>query len=186
MANVTGKLDELYAKIKSELATFLNNQSILLAVRKKLPGLTAPGAADTLTAQYDKLYAQQTRLEDRATDWMGKAADLKKSISSNPYYAQATSGNIASALLNADFWTQVTRLTNAALPIINEGIGLSMQLVTQNGDVELLRQSVEGGVVMVPTAQTAFLNNGMLWIYGIAGLGLAWVLAQRKKGKRIR
>jgi hypothetical protein len=187
MANVTGRIDELQAKVKTELATFLANQGILLSLRDALDALkkTRPEVYARLKPSYDALYARQSTIEKRAMDWMSRIAELKTTILSNPDISGAlSSGAISPAVFSADFWSKVTSYTNQALPLINEGLGLSSILVTQNGDVALLKKSVEQGVVLVPTGKTAIISQGLLWAYGLIGLGMAYLIATGKKKAR--
>ena len=182
--NITGKIDELQAKIKSELASFLNNQSILLDLRDGLASLqaTQPEVFARLQGAYNNLYAKQAVLETRAIDWVKNIADLKTAILSNPDIANAlSSGTLSPAVFSGQFWTKVTQYTNAAIPLINEGLTISSQLVTQNGDVTLLKRSIEQGVVLVPTTTTLGINQGLIWMYGLLGVGAAYLVATRKK-----
>lgn len=183
MANVAGKIDEIQAKVKAELAAFMANQEIMLNLRGKLASIKSvkPEVYAQLKATYDKLYARQADTETKAIDWMKRIAELKTLITSNPDITDALSGKISPAIFSGDFWSQITAYTNQALPLINEGLGLSSVLVTQNGDVALLKKSVEQGVVYVPTRQTAALNQGLIWAYGLIGLGLAYVVARGKR-----
>ena len=184
MANLTGKMDELQSKIKKELAIFLANQSTLLSLRPPLAALMSgqPGVYEQLKATYDTLYARQSSIESKAIDWMKRMAELKEAIMNNPNIAGALStGTISPAMFSTEFWAQVTSFTNRALALVNEGLGLSSMLVTQNGDVALLKKSVEQRTVLVPTPQTAVINQGLLWAYGLLGLGFAYLVASGKK-----
>lgn len=184
MANITGKLDEVIAKVKDELGEFLSNQSVLISLRSSIRGIGAskPDVAAQLSAKNEALYAKQSTIEAKAMDWMSRMAELKAAIMSNPDIAGAMStGTISPAMFTGGFWAQITSYTNAALPLISEGLAVSSQLVTQNGEVALLKQSVQQGVVLVPATKTVALNQGLIWAYGALGLGLAYLVATKKK-----
>lgn len=184
MPNITGKLDELQAKVKTELAIFLANQGVLLSLRSGLQRLqeAKPTVWATLDATYNTLYNKQTMLEDRAMAWVGAINGVRADIMSNPDIAAAlSSGTISPAMFTGDFWAKVTKYTNTALPLINEGLGLSSMLVGQNGDVALLKKSVDQGVILLPSQKTVLINSGLAWAYGALGIGLAYVIATRKK-----
>jgi len=184
MANLTGKMDELQAKIKKELALFLANQSVLISLQNPLVALKKeqPGIYEQLQAMYDTLYARQSSIENKAMDWISRTADLKEAIMANPNIAGALStGAISPAMFSKEFWVQVTDFTNRGLALVNEGLGLSSMLVTQNGDVALLKKSVEQRTVLVPTPKTMAINQGLLWAYGLLGLGFAYLVASGKR-----
>ena len=186
MANVTGKLDELTARVKTELGIFMANQGVLLGLRDDLDSLKSskPEVWAALDKTYNSLYSKQTALETRAMDWIKIIADLKTKITSNPDIAAAMStGAISTAMFSTDFWRLVTSFTNSALPLINDGLVISTQLLIQNGDVALLKQSVEKGVVLSPTAKTIAITSGLAWAYGALGVGIAYLIATRKRGK---
>ena len=184
MPNITGKLDELQAKVKTELAIFLGNQGVLLSLRNGLSRLeeAKPSVWTTLNTTYNSLYNKQTDLEDRAIAWVGSINSLKGDILANPEIAAAlSSGTISPSMFTGDFWTKVTKYTNAALPLINQGLALSSQMVGQNGDVALLKKSVDQGVVLLPSQKTVWMNSGLAWAYGALGIGFAYMVATRKK-----
>lgn len=184
MPNITAKLDELQARVKTEMALFLGNQGVLLSMRKSLSALKAakPDVGERLQQTYDSLYSKQNALETKAIDWVKRIAELKTAIMSNPDIAAAlTSGAASPAMFSARFWSEVTTLTNQSLPLINEGLAISSQLVTQNGDVALLKKSVEQGTVFIPTAKTMAVNQGLIWAYGLLGLGFAYLVASGKR-----
>ena len=177
MADIMTQLEQLEARVKRELGLFLANQSTLLALRDRVARL---GNAD-LSAQYQRLYSAQKALEDQATSWGSRLADLKTSVMAQPDIQKALRGNITTALFTGDFWSQVTAYGAAAIPLINEGLSLSARMVTQNGDVALLAKSVATGAPMLPTATTAATSTGLMWAYGTLGVALAYFLASGKK-----
>lgn len=184
MANLTGKLDELQSKIKKELAIFLANQSVLLSLRNPLEALKSaqPAVYAQLKTTYGTLYSRQASIESKAIDWMKRIAELKDAILADPNIAGALStGTISPAMFSKEFWVQVTDFTNRGLALVNEGLGLSSMLVTQNGDVALLKKSVEQRTVLVPTPKTMAVNQGLLWAYGLLGLGFAYLVASGKR-----
>ena len=186
MATVISKIDELTATVKSELADFLANQKTLLGLRDGLSSMreTKPDVYNKLNDQFNSLYSKQQTLEQSAMDWVKKVTDLKSRMTDDPQIAAALSGQgLGADLFDGSFWQKVTALTNSSLPLINQGLLLSSQLVTQNGDVALLKQSVEAGAVLVPTNNTLWSGAAAGWIYGLAGIGIAYFLAKRKKRK---
>lgn len=186
MANVTGKIDELTAQVKTELGIFMANQGVLLGLCDSLDSLKTvkPDVWAALDKTYNSLYSKQTALETRAMDWIKDIADLKTKITSNPDIAAAmTTGAVSTAMFSSEFWKLVTSYTNSALPLINNGLVISTQLLTQNGDVALLKQSVEQGAVLSPSARTIAFTSGLAWAYGALGVGIAYLIATRKRGK---
>jgi len=184
MAGITKQIDDLTAQVKSELGVFLGNQETLLRLRTELDTMKAdkPDVWAKLDASYNTLYSKQAVIETRAMAWMGNISTLKTNIMANPDIAAAlSSGTISAAMFSSTFWKQVSAYTNQALPLINEGLAVASQLVGQNGDVTLLKNSIEQKVVLSPTTKTVLINSGLAWAYGLLGIGLAYAVATRKK-----
>jgi uncharacterized phage infection (PIP) family protein YhgE len=186
MAGVTAKMDEITAKVKSELGQFLNNQELLLDLRPKLDALktSAPAVWPALSAEYDKLYSKQAALETTALDWVKNISDLKNSILANPDVAQAlANGTPSAAMFSGAFWASAAKYTNTAIPLISQGLVISQNLVSQNGAVSLLQQAIERKTVLVPSAKTFWTSTALLWAYGALGVGAAYLLAKGKKSR---
>lgn len=181
MSALTDQMDTLSTKIKAELGIFLQNDSTLAGMQSQIAALSDKNTASQLEAQRSALAAKQSSMESSATDWLKKIADLKDKITANPDIGTAINGNITAAIFSAGFWKDVGSYANEAIPLVNEGLKLSQDLVSQNGAVALLEKSVKAGAVLVPTTANKGLTTGLIWLYGALGVGLAYLLSQKKK-----
>lgn len=184
MTSITDQIDGLIAKVKQELGEFLQNQSVLMSMHKQIASLQSanPPVGNQLNDKYVSLSANQTTLEGQAMGWASRMSTLKEQILANPDIANAlSSGTFSAAMFAPAFWAQVSQYTGLAIPLINEGLAISSKLVTQNGEVALLKQSVDRGIVLVPASSTALMNTGLIWAYGLLGLGAAYLVAKKKR-----
>ena len=157
-------ISKLEANVKKELAKFLANQSVLIEIGKKLKYVNLD-IKQSLESKYNVLMERQKKLESSAMTWLSSAGELKSQIE----------GSIKNQSLINNFSGFITK----SIPLINEGIKLSGQMVLHNGDVEQLVKSVKVNKDLTISADTNKLVYGLL--YGVLGVFVTYWIVRKNK-----
>ncbi|MEM5806973.1 MAG: hypothetical protein QW474_01135 [Candidatus Aenigmatarchaeota archaeon] len=188
MASEISKIENLISQIKGEMGKFLLNQQKLINMSKKIENYktTKPDLYNELKLNYDFLYNKQKEIEQKAMNWINKTTDYKdKLLLDKDIQDYLTKKQIPSSIFTADFWKKTSQILKDITNFSAEGLSLSSSMLKQNSDVELLEKSIEkGGIINL--AKDDLLNSGLVWLYGLIGLGLTYFLINlRKKQKNV-
>lgn len=183
MANEISKIEGMITKVKSEIGKFLLNQSKLDAMSNQIERYkdVKPEVYKELKQNYDFLSDKQKKIESKAMDWIKRATDYKDKLLLDPdVQTYMTKKQIPDSIFSGSFWKKLNSVLNDIGKLSMEGINLSSSMITQNSDVELLQKSVaKGGIINIAGEDN--LKSGLVWIYGLVGLGLSLLLVNYRK-----
>ncbi len=175
--------DKAISNIKSQMGKFLENQKILLDIKKYIDGYKKvnPQLYNEYIKKWEELYNKQKEIEQVATNFILTASQKKDAILLDPRTQQFLKQGIAS-VFQGGFFDYANVVINEITKISTDGLKVVNTMLKQNADVKNFRDLIVGKIPQLPERKISnnLIKNGMFIVYALLGTILTYYLTKRR------